>query len=60
MATGAAGFDLGAVLIEALERHQSRKCRFKTGAAARLIASPEFAALAARMEEEEEACALAA
>lgn len=54
------GLDLAQVLREALARHSSRKCRFKEGAAERLIASPEFQALAALVEGEEEVCGLKA
>jgi hypothetical protein len=57
MKNAAAGFDLGEVLKEALVRHQCRHCQFREGAAERLLASPEFAALARRMEEEELECA---
>lgn len=57
MSITAVGIDLAAVLTEAINRHQSRKCAFREGAAERLIASPEFAALAALIETEETQCA---
>lgn len=50
------GFDFGEILRDALARHSCRKCSFKSGAAERLIASPEFAALVAKIESEEVEC----
>jgi hypothetical protein len=56
--TGVAGIDLADVLADAMTQHGNRKCKFKEGALERLVNSPEFAALAAKLESEEAECSL--
>jgi len=52
-----AGFDLEEVIGETMRRHVRREgCAFRRGAKERILASPEFAALAALVEGEEENC----
>lgn len=56
--SGVAGFDLGEAVAKGMIMHTARKCKFKDGALERILKSPEFEALAQRIEAEESECAL--